>query len=921
MKRYKKRTLALVLASALTVVGAFGADYYNNSLMSMKFVQGTYGSTRVVLYTQKPFNNSELHIVQSGANTYVITLNNTNNEAPSHYDDNPNITSVSVATHPYTKNSEGYTKITLKTANDTKIQVKTALYIPDKHGEQAKLTTDSKQAIQYGSNQGSATNNNTAANNYNSSASQNSNYSNSQTSSMQQEQKSDSTQVSQSLQDRPVKRTMTLNEVEQSGADRTQEILGWLLGLILVVCASVGIIIVGKEKMADVIGEQEKLDLDDIKDEKPQAKKNIKNINTTIKKLDKKYPKQYSMPTSTSYGANNSPYSNDEEATVTPADTGSEDDNMLTVENIIDLDALLQEQSSQNNASVPTVEDESEDNLSEENLALEEFLNAYGFENDDNSETQSTSEELEQQFDNDAEKVLTEAESVEKDDEETLPEVNQQREHLGKRLSIQESAQDTAQDEQEQPFDEEFYNKCINNEKMQFSKDDIYKINLLLSSEISDEAIKNISVYASMPKKEIKKVSIPERLENLITNYTIKQNIYFTQDDVAALDKIVKVEIDSNFLKDIKTNPERMREMQREIAMQSARPHKTSEILTLNVKDVLPDLSKALLAQGGKYIETEVKPQVVYYSEGYDVSTFKPDVDLPDLTVEINNQEAYATRPSDEFLIVDNSYENETIEVHTELPDLQDVLNNPEKYIEVKEKVEIASEEQMLERLTNVQFKPFDDGINSFDAVNQESNKVKTIKNNVQKVAQNNYQENKAIEQILKNNDTKEHSTKSPDRSEVKNTKSDSSSDVVKLLNSLKQERENRINNKKTEQVGVNKIVQFVPKEKKTEVREVNQPEICEFGGKSYKIISTVNLTDTAKCYLARCDNKYYVLGITNEKQLELKQYNEMRSTKFQTRISEKLEDGTLQCIVKIGIHKFILNVKDNNMEFVMDLC
>ena len=38
-------------------------------------------------------------------------------------------------------------------------------------------------------------------------------------------------------------------------------------------------------------------------------------------------------------------------------------------------------------------------------------------------------------------------------------------------------------------------------------------------------------------------------------------------------------------------------------------------------------------------------------------------------------------------------------------------------------------------------------------------------------------------------------------------------------------------------------------------------------------------------------------------------------------RVSEKLDDGTLRYIVRIGVHKFIMNVKKDDMEFVMDLC
>ena len=41
----------------------------------------------------------------------------------------------------------------------------------------------------------------------------------------------------------------------------------------------------------------------------------------------------------------------------------------------------------------------------------------------------------------------------------------------------------------------------------------------------------------------------------------------------------------------------------------------------------------------------------------------------------------------------------------------------------------------------------------------------------------------------------------------------------------------------------------------------------------------------------------------------------------MQSRISKKLGNGASRYIVRIGIHKFILNVDNDNMEFVMDLC
>ena len=43
---------------------------------------------------------------------------------------------------------------------------------------------------------------------------------------------------------------------------------------------------------------------------------------------------------------------------------------------------------------------------------------------------------------------------------------------------------------------------------------------------------------------------------------------------------------------------------------------------------------------GWRKIESEYKPEVVYYSEGYDVSTISLKDQLPDLSVEINNKDS-----------------------------------------------------------------------------------------------------------------------------------------------------------------------------------------------------------------------------------------------------------------------------------------
>ena len=58
-----------------------------------------------------------------------------------------------------------------------------------------------------------------------------------------------------------------------------------------------------------------------------------------------------------------------------------------------------------------------------------------------------------------------------------------------------DEAEDVQKDE-DKAFNEELYNKFISDENLKFSKSDIEKIEKLLSIEISDDTMKNISQFA-----------------------------------------------------------------------------------------------------------------------------------------------------------------------------------------------------------------------------------------------------------------------------------------------------------------------------------------------------------------------------------------------------------------------------------------
>ena len=58
MERFKKRTIALVLASVVTVVGAFGADNYKNSLTGLSFEGSSAESLNLVVKTKNAVEGS-----------------------------------------------------------------------------------------------------------------------------------------------------------------------------------------------------------------------------------------------------------------------------------------------------------------------------------------------------------------------------------------------------------------------------------------------------------------------------------------------------------------------------------------------------------------------------------------------------------------------------------------------------------------------------------------------------------------------------------------------------------------------------------------------------------------------------------------------------------------------------------------------
>lgn len=935
MKHYQKRTIALVLASVITVVGAFGAENYKNSLMSLEFNSDETGAVHMTLLTKKNYESS-ITPVKKDDTTYVLMLPETNSEMTSEPEISGSIESVNIRTMPYTNTGKGYTKITIKTYPNTLLTAKKAIYLPDnaaktnapsepeKTSEPIKtnkpVTEPPKDIPIYTPEQTYQVESNTAdiesvKRQFETTKPQvEENYG---TSSQDTEQNVDSASIPVNTNPNP--------------EENPTEAMLLLMGALLIIVVSIFIYIKGKNKLAEILGEQGEFDLSDdnaTKKKKNEKNKNTKNIKSTINTLDKMYSKPFAAP----------------KIAEIPSENAVAIDNQKTEtaeSNIVDLDELFQAQNKQT----------SEQNDSEESDLLTEFLNDFSSEEEEKQREKELEEEHERE-------------------------------------------------------NEQIFKDILNNNNIKFSAQDIARINNLMNSEISDETIKNISKLASTnPIKPVKR-SKQEILEELLTSYTINQNISFTKDDVDALKKLISVELDSSFVTDLRTNPERLKEMQKELDAKSSKPHKIKELLTLNVKDMLPDLSEALKKQGGREIQTEKHSEVVYYSEGYDVNILKVNENLPDLTKALKNNSNNKYRPSDEIVYSVDGYNVQTLAISDALPDMKDVKAHPNKYNQKKNKIK-ADESALLRNIADVKFKPFYDGSENFEIVNdfsdtnvptvhdvqkefgqfkgfeiieeedkelvvnneekadddfevlynndyydldkeintEESNKIaesveektlepaeETIIKPVEKKITEPVEEpmketaiKPAVEKItepkkeiiakpiekksVENAPQKPVRVMPPARQIKHNAHSEEEADkLMKMLEKQQQERKNRIENKTRNNI---------PNKSET----LSTPKTCIVGDTEYEIISSFNFKNNMGCYLAKSDNGYSVLGFNKDSVFKLKNYEKLDSNNLQSRVTEKLPDGTLRYIIKIGLNKFILNVSEDNMEYIMDLC
>ena len=855
MKGFRKRTLALVVASVITVVGSFASENYKNSLREIKFEPSGDNSVSMILGTRSRYDGN-ITPVKKDSTTFVLMLPEINSLAstPDLTNAGGNIASVNIRTMPYSSNAKGYTRITIKTLSPTvSLQARNEVYIE----------TNKKNLAMLGDNASSEI------------ARKNALYEERR---LREVQKAEALRKmrKEALSKPPVRETKkevvppsnTQNNIKTNektfepvrnpednkittakNAATTQTLL-WAL---LIVFISAFYFMKANKKMQEIAGERLNLDTSSESDLKETHKK-INKIKNAVNTIDSAYSRSATMVNRNEYTV-----SNIETIKSQPKEDFE----------VIDLDALFKEKVSKN-------EEKTKDE--EENEALEDFLSGFSFQ----------------------------------DEQEEIIE------------------------DEELNFDEDAYAKIINNKAITFNKNDLECINQLLNLEINNETMRNIDKYLVSNPID-KKSSKNKVLEDLVTSYAISQNVIFSSEDILALNKLMSVELDSDFITNLRTNPQRTKEMQDAILEYGDKPKKPSEIVMLGVKDLLPDLSEALRQQGDKAVESNHRPEIVYFNEGYDVKTLSLNVNLPDLSKEVNNKEAYVSKPSAGYEIVDNNYivGDYEIKVSEALPDLQDALINPEKYQKQEDESPEVDEETLLNQITNVKFKPFYDGSEEFEVLNKfeqddlafdtELELNQLVKDEITNEVVQDEEKNLVSDgtNIAQKNDSLEIDKEiKPQKTERKKLVDESSTALAKenskaqlLINKLEQvklEREAR------RRAFANKQVAVTPSKKKEVVNELKN---FVLEGEAYVVASSATIDENKSCYLLKNEDNYVVIANIANNYVTLKKYEQLKSEKIQVRISEKISENNSRYIVRIGINKFIINVGVDTVEYVMDLC
>ena len=88
----------------------------------------------------------------------------------------------------------------------------------------------------------------------------------------------------------------------------------------------------------------------------------------------------------------------------------------------------------------------------------------------------------------------------------------------------------------------------------------------------------------------------------------------------------------------------------------------------------------------------------------------------------------------------------------------------------------------------------------------------------------------------------------------------------------------------------------------------------------TYTVLSTISFDEKRGCHLAKNSSGYTILSYVNNNIQKIRDFDDLKSTKLQARLSENLSDNTARYLVRIATTKFIIDVTENSINYVMDL-
>lgn len=361
MKKYKKKTIALILASMITIAGTYAVENFKNTLLGIGFHIDNHNSNSLNINIQtKSLYKGSITPTKKDNNTYILVLPEIDSKmkTPDLTNYNGLIESVSINTLPYTTNGNGYTKIVIKTNDISYVRCTNTLYMPPKKNEiPDKQSIDTKKDIE-----NSQKNIEEVSQNL-----------------VQQDRLNETEYYEQDnvvnnevTEKQPVQESInsvndpivTVKQEEEKSEPKSEELLYLVLGIFVVIISSIYFYKKAKEKLVDVVGEKLVIEIDDEKEKKEKnKKKEIKKIRKTIKELDKQYKNStYSSPLkkeveSSSISKTNESYNEKEEVVEEEL-------------NVVDLDEIFKEKKNS---------DISNNDINEDDLSLEDFLNELSF--------------------------------------------------------------------------------------------------------------------------------------------------------------------------------------------------------------------------------------------------------------------------------------------------------------------------------------------------------------------------------------------------------------------------------------------------------------------------------------------------------------------------------------------------------------